>query len=135
MPFLEQKRSKTVSPLDVNCHTEPFIVYVGCSLPSADSMNLASKNLWHIDRAMSLAMEKVVVVVVVTMRDGSLGSGIRFDCENLREPRLLMASSDKNVCSILVNLTRWAPNGNKLTIKVEKRSLKSYTHELATEIP
>ncbi len=38
---------------------------------------------------MSLAMEKVVVVVVVTMREGSLGSGIRFDCENLREPQIV----------------------------------------------
>lgn len=75
---------------------------------------------------MSLAMEKVVVVVVVTMRDGSLGSGIRFDCENLRDPRLLIASSERKVCSTLVNRTRWAESGNKLTIKVENRSLKSW---------
>jgi hypothetical protein len=74
---------------------------------------------------MSLAMEKVVVVVVVTIREGSLGSGIRFDCENLRDPRLLMASSERKVCSILVNRTRWAESGNRLTINVEKRSLKS----------
>jgi hypothetical protein len=40
-------------------------------------------------------MENVVVVVVVTILEGSFGSGIRFDCENLREPRLLIASSDK----------------------------------------
>lgn len=70
-------------------------------------------------------MEKVVVVVVVTIREGSLGSGIRFDCENLRDPRLLIASSERKVCSIFVNRTRWAESGNKLTIKVEKRSLKS----------
>jgi hypothetical protein len=35
------------------------------------------------------AMEKVVVVVVVTMRDGSFGSGMRLDWENLSEPRSL----------------------------------------------
>ena len=70
-------------------------------------------------------MENVVVVVVVTMRDGSLGSGMRFDWENLRDPRLLIASSERKVCSILVNRTRCAESGNKLTISVEKRSLKS----------
>jgi hypothetical protein len=70
-------------------------------------------------------MEKVVVVVVVTMREGSLGSGILFDCENLRDPRLLMASSERNVCSTLVNRTRCAESGSRLTINVENRSLKS----------
>lgn len=88
-------------------------------------MNRASKNRWHIERAISLAMEKVVVVVVVTIRDGSFGSGMRLDWENLSEPRLLIASSDRNVCSIFVNRTRWAESGSKLTINVEKRSLKS----------
>jgi hypothetical protein len=38
-------------------------------------------------------MEKVVVVVVVTTREGSLGSGPRLDCENLREARFCAASS------------------------------------------
>jgi len=42
-------------------------------------------------------MEKVVVVVVVTILELSFGSGIRFDCENLREPRFVIASSDVNV--------------------------------------
>lgn len=59
-------------------------------------MNLASKNRWQTERAISRAMEKVVVVVVVTIRDGSFGSGIRLDCENFRDPKLLIASSDKN---------------------------------------
>jgi hypothetical protein len=113
-------------PLGVNCHTELFIVYTCWYRPSADSMNLASRNLWHIERAMSLAIEKVVVVVVVTMRDGSFGSGIRLDCENLRDPRLLMASSERKVCSTFVNRTRCAESGNKLTINVENRSLKSW---------
>lgn len=75
---------------------------------------------------MSLAMEKVVVVVVVTILDGSLGSGMRFDWENLREPRLLMASSDKKVYSTFVRRTRWADSGSKLTMSVENKSLKSY---------
>ena len=66
----------------------------------------ASKNLMHTDFAISLAIEKVVVVVVVTIRDGSFGSGMRFDCENLREPRFVIASSAVNVCSILENRTR-----------------------------
>ena len=70
-------------------------------------------------------MEKVVVVVVVTIREGSFGSGMRFDCENLREPRLLIASSERKVCSTLVNRTLWADNGSRLTTSVEKRSLKS----------
>jgi hypothetical protein len=60
-------------------------------------MKRASRNRWQIDLAMSLAMEKVVVVVVVTMREGSLGSGMRFDCENFNEPRLLIASSERKV--------------------------------------
>lgn len=37
-----------------------------------------------------------------------------------------MASSDKKVCSTLVNRTRCGDNGRRLTISVEKRSLKSY---------
>ncbi len=74
-------------------------------------------------------MEKVVVVVVVTMRDGSLGSGIRFDWENFRDPKLLMASSDKNECSMRVNLTRWGASG-RLTTNVANKSLKSF-HMLA----
>ena len=63
-------------------------------------MKRASMKRRQTERAISLAMEKVVVVVVVTIRDGSLGSGIRLDWENLSEPRLLIASSDVKVCSI-----------------------------------
>ena len=44
---------------------------------------------------MSLVMEKVVVVVVVTTRDGSRGSGPRLDWENLSEARFAAASSLK----------------------------------------
>ena len=43
--------------------------------------------------AISRVIEKVVVVVVVITREGSLGSGPRFDWENLREPRFWAASS------------------------------------------
>ena len=43
--------------------------------------------------AISRVIEKVVVVVVVTMRVGSLGSGPRLDWENLRFARLRAASS------------------------------------------
>lgn len=78
----------------------------------------------HTDRAISLAMENVVVVVVVTIRVESFGSGIRFDCENFSEPRFVMASSVVNVFSTLVNRTLCVVRG-RLTISVEKRSLKS----------
>ena len=96
-------------------------------------MKRASMNRWHTERAISFAMEKVVVVVVVTIRDGSLGSGIRFDCENLRDPKLLIASSDVKVCSIFWKRTRCGPSG-KLTIKVEKRSLKSRVNGLSSSV-
>ena len=58
------------------------------------------------------------------MREGSLGSGMRLDWENLSEPRLLMASSERNECSMRVNRTRWGARG-RLTTKVAKRSSKS----------
>jgi hypothetical protein len=58
---------------------------------------LASKNFWQTERAISLAIEKVVVVVVVTTREESFGSGMRFDWENFKEPRLVMASSEVKV--------------------------------------
>jgi hypothetical protein len=69
-------------------------------------------------------MEKVVVVVVVTTRDESFGSGIRFDCENFRDPRLVIASSDVKVKSIMRNRTRCGVRGSE-TIRVENKSLKS----------
>jgi len=74
-------------------------------------------------------MEKVVVVVVVTMREGSFGSGMRFDWENLSEPKLLIASSEVNVWSYRVNRTRCESNF-KLTINVENKSIKSCVHQL-----
>src|SRR5229473_3058206 len=109
-------------PLGVNCHTPPFKVNVGTGLVSTGSINLASRNRWQTDRAISFAIENVVVVVVVTILEGSFGSGMRFDCENFSDPRLLIASSELNVCSTLVKRTRCAVRG-RLTIKVEKRSL------------
>ena len=81
----------------------------------------------HTDRAISLAIEKVVVVVVVTIRELSFGSGIRFDCENFREPRFVIASSDVKVWSIFWKRTRCGVRG-RLTIRVENRSLKSLEH-------
>lgn len=36
-------------------------------------------NCWHIAFAMSRVIENVVVVVVVTIREGSRGSGPRLD--------------------------------------------------------
>lgn len=108
--------------MGVSCQTE--LLFIKSVLPSTDSMNLASRNLWQTERAISLAMEKVVVVVVVTTRDESLGSGMRLDWENLRDPRLVIASSDVKVWSIILKRTRWAVRGSE-TINVEKRSLKS----------
>lgn len=43
--------------------------------------------------AMSRVIENVVVVVVVITRDGSLGSGPRFDWENFSDARFCAASS------------------------------------------
>ena len=48
-------------------------------MPSQDSMKRASRKRAHTERAISFAMENVVVVVVVTIREGSFGSGMRFD--------------------------------------------------------
>ena len=50
--------------------------------------------------AISLDMVNVVVVVVVMILAGSLGSADRFDWENLREERLRHASSLVLVCSM-----------------------------------
>lgn len=124
MPFRWQKRERICIPFGVSCHTE--LRELKSALPSTDSTNLASKKRVHTDLAISFAIEKVVVVVVVTIRDGSFGSGIRFDCENFRDPRFVIASSVVNVCSIRVKRTRCGVSG-RLTISVEKRSLKSCT--------
>lgn len=62
-------------------------------------------NLWQTDRAISFAIEKVVVVVVVTIREGSFGSGMRLDWENFNELKLLMASSEVNVKEYDLNRT------------------------------
>lgn len=43
--------------------------------------------------AISRVIENVVVVVVVTTREGSLGSGPRLDCENLSDAKFCAASS------------------------------------------
>lgn len=75
-------------------------------------------------RAISLAIENVVVVVVVTIRAGSLGSGMRLDCENLSEPRFVIASSVVNVWSIRLNRTRCGVRGSE-TMRVAKRSFRS----------
>src|SRR5690554_3993535 len=96
MPFLWQNRSRMWIPFGVSCQSEPLSGKLNVAFPSASSMNRASINRWHTDRAISFAIEKVVVVVVVTIRDASLGSGMRFDCENLSDPRLLIASSEVN---------------------------------------
>lgn len=68
----------------------------------------------------------MVVVVVVIMRQGFLGSGRRLDWEDLRRIRLLIASSERKVCSTLTNRTRWAERGSRLMTRVEKISLKSF---------
>src|SRR6187551_1032053 len=109
-------------PLGVSCQTA--VLDEKSFLPSADSINRASRNFWHTDLAISLAMENVVVVVVVTIRDGSLGSGIRLDWENLREPRFVIASSEVKVWSTREKRTRCGVKG-RLTMRVAKRSLKS----------
>lgn len=109
-------------PLGVSCHTA--LLDIKSVFPSTDSTKRASKNLWQTERAISFAIEKVVVVVVVTILVGSLGSGMRFDWENLSEPRLVSASSVVNVWSKRVKRTRCELSG-RLTMRVEKRSLKS----------
>jgi hypothetical protein len=92
MPFLEMKRSSTCRPFGVS-------MYVPRSLKRFDwgsdafSIRRASMKCWHMALAMSRVIENVVVVVVVTIRDGSLGSGPRLDWANLSEARLAAASS------------------------------------------
>ena len=73
------------------------------------------------------------MVVVVTIREGSLGSGIRFDCENFSDPRLLIASSEENVCSILEKRTRCGVSG-RLTMSVENKSLKSLVNGRSSSV-
>lgn len=48
---------------------------------------------WQMPLAISRDIENVVVVVVVTIRVGSLESAARVDWENLRAARLEQASS------------------------------------------
>src|ERR1700761_643341 len=62
-------------------------------------MRRASMKCCDIAFAISRVIEKVVVVVVVITREGSLGSGPRLDCENLREARFWAASSLKRMRS------------------------------------
>jgi len=75
--------------------------------------------------AISRVIEKVVVVVVVITREGSLGSGPRLDWENLREARLAAASSvekefgkDRKNCLCVVSCRE--------TTSVAKRSRVSF---------
>jgi hypothetical protein len=84
-------------PLGVSCHTAFLRGKDGVGFASEGSTKRASMKRWQTDLAISFAIEKVVVVVVVTILEGSFGSGIRFDWENLRDPRLLIASSDVKV--------------------------------------
>ena len=96
-------------------------------------MNLASTNLWHTWRAISFAIENVVVVVVMTQRDGLLGSGIRFDWENFNDPKFVIASSERNVSSTFWNRTRCAVSG-KLVTSVQNRSLKSLANGRSSSV-
>ena len=82
---------------------------------------------------MSLPIENVVVVVVITHREGLFGSGIRFDCENFNEPRFVIASSERNVSSTLEKRTRCGVRGKLVTI-VENRSLKSLVNGLSSSV-
>jgi len=66
-------------------------------------------------------MENVVVVVVVTTREGSLGSGPRFDCENLREAKFCAASSVENEFANVRKNCLWDESCND-TMRVAKRS-------------
>jgi hypothetical protein len=60
--------------------------------------------------AISRVIEKVVVVVVVITREGSLGSGPRLDCENLREARFAAASSLARVREWEFRIRWWRRN-------------------------
>lgn len=91
----------------------------------AFSIKRASMKCWLMAFAISRVMEKVVVVVVVTTREGSLGSGPRFDCENFREARFCAASSvEKELGNVLKNCL-CGPSWSD-TIRVAKRSRVSF---------
>jgi hypothetical protein len=60
---------------------------------TAFAMSRASRNSWHVALALSRLIRNVVVVVVTATRRGFLGSGVRFDCANLRADRFRQASS------------------------------------------
>lgn len=69
-------------------------------------------------------MLNVVVVVVVTTREGSFGSGVRFDCENLRAERFSAASSVVNELEYDLNICRCVVSCRE-AIRVAKRSCMS----------
>lgn len=86
----------TAKPLGVHCQMPRS----RNSVPTGSAaflMRRASRNSWHVAFALSRPIKKVVVVVVVTMRRGFLGSGVRFDCANLSADRLRHASSLRRV--------------------------------------
>lgn len=62
-------------------------------ISAAFSIKRPSMKCWQMPLPISLDMLKVVVVVVVMIREGSFGSGKRFDWENLSEERFAQASS------------------------------------------
>jgi len=111
------------SPFGVSCQTESELV--NSVLPSQDSMNLAVTNLLHKKRAIAGTIEKVVEILVVTWIFGSSGDGRLLDCVNLRLPNRSTASALVKVCGLFVNRTLCVFNSTA-TMRVEKRSLKSY---------
>jgi hypothetical protein len=88
---------------------------------AAFSIRRASIKCWLMALAMSRVIEKVVVVVVVTTREGSLGSGPRFDCENLSEAKFCAASSVENELGNVRKNCLWDESWSD-TIRVAKRS-------------
>lgn len=78
-PLLTQNSSTICRPLGVNCQilrSRKERVWVS----TAHSIKRAHRNCWQSALAMSRAMLNVVVVLVVTIFCGSLGSGTRTDC-------------------------------------------------------
>lgn len=77
-------------------------------------------------------MLNVVVVVVVTTLLGSLGSGARFDCENLRAERFSAASSVVKEFGYVLKYCLCVVSSRE-TMSVAKRSCVSWRRREGVE--
>lgn len=92
MLFFEMKFSTTCRPLGVSWYVPRSLKRLEDG-SNAFSMRRASMKCWLKAFAISRVMENVVVVVVVMIREGSLGSGSRLDWVNFSEAKFCAASS------------------------------------------